>query len=48
MTKLMALSAFLGVVYLFDTTFAGNLDSQMRVIAWKINSYLDVRPYLRG
>ena len=48
MTKLMALSAFLGVVYLFDPTFAGNIDSQMRVIAWKINSYLDVRPYLRG
>jgi hypothetical protein len=48
MTKLMALSAFLGVVYLFDPTFAGNLDAQMRVIAWKINSVLDVRPYLGG
>jgi hypothetical protein len=48
MTKLMALSAFLGVVYLFDPTFAGNFDSQMRVLAWKINSALDVRAYLPG
>ena len=48
MTKLMALAAFLGVVYLFDPTFASDFDSQMRVLAWKINSALDVRAYLRG
>jgi hypothetical protein len=48
MTKLMALSAFLGVIYLFDPSLAGSLDSQMRVLAYKINSVLDVRPYLRG
>jgi hypothetical protein len=48
MTKLMAVAAFLGVAYLFDPTFAGSFDAQMRVIAWKINSTLDVRAYLRG
>jgi hypothetical protein len=48
MTKLMAISAFVGVAYLFDPTFAGNFDAQMRVLAWKINSALDVRPHLGG
>ena len=48
MTKLMAVSMFVGVAYLFDPTFAGNFDSQMRVLAWKINSALDVRPSLGG
>jgi hypothetical protein len=48
MTKLMAVAAFVGVAYLFDPTFAGNFDSQMRVLAYKINSALDVRPYLGG
>jgi hypothetical protein len=48
MTKLMAVAAFLGAAYLFDPTFAGSLDTQMRVLAWKINSALDVRPYLGG
>ena len=48
MNKLLAISAFVGVAYLFDPTFAGNFDSQMRVLAYKINSALDVRPYLGG
>jgi hypothetical protein len=48
MTKLMAISAFVGVAYLFDPTFAGNFDAQMRVLAYKVNSALDVRPYLGG
>jgi hypothetical protein len=48
MTKLLAISAFVGVAYLFDPTFAGSFDSQMRVLAYKINSALDVRPYLGG
>jgi hypothetical protein len=46
MTKLMAAAAFLGATYLFDPTFAGSFDSQMRVLAYKINSTLDVRAYL--
>jgi hypothetical protein len=48
MTKLLAISAFVGVAYLFDPTFAANFDSQMRVLAYKINSALDVRPYFGG
>jgi hypothetical protein len=48
MTKLMAVAAFLSVVYAIDPDFAGSLDAQMRVIAWKINSALDVRPFLGG
>ena len=48
MTKLMAISALVGVAYLFDPTFAGNFDTQMRVLAYKVNSALDVRPYLGG
>jgi hypothetical protein len=48
MTKLMAVSAFVGVAYLFDPTFAGNFDAQMRVLAYKVNSALDVRWYLGG
>jgi hypothetical protein len=48
MTKLIALSAFVGVAYLFDPTFAASVDSQMRVVAYKINSAFDVRPYLGG
>jgi hypothetical protein len=48
MTKLLAVSAFVGVAYLFDPTFAGSFDSQMRVLAYKINSALDVRSYLGG
>jgi len=46
MTKLIAVSAFVGVAYLFDPTFAGSFDTQMRVFAYKINSALDVAPYL--
>jgi hypothetical protein len=46
MTKLMAVAAFFGAVYAIDPAFAGSLDSHMRVIAWKINSALDVRPLL--
>jgi hypothetical protein len=48
MTKLIAVSAFVGVAYLFEPTFAGSFDAQMRVIAWQINSALDVRPHLGG
>ena len=48
MTKLLAISAFVGVAYLFDPTFAGRFDTQKRVLAYKINSALDVRPYLGG
>ncbi|HEV2957584.1 MAG TPA: hypothetical protein VGX95_15825 [Xanthobacteraceae bacterium] len=48
MAKLMAIAAFVGVAYLFDPTFAGGFDAQMRVIAWKINSALDVRGYFGG
>jgi hypothetical protein len=48
MTKLMAVAAFFAAVYVIDPAFAGTLDSQMRVLAWKINSALDVRPFLRG
>jgi hypothetical protein len=48
MTKLMAVAAFLGAVYVINPTFAGGFDAQMRVLAWKINSALDVRPYLGG
>jgi hypothetical protein len=48
MTKLIAVSAFVGVAYLFDPTFATSFDAQMRVVAYKINSALDVRPYLGG
>jgi hypothetical protein len=48
MTKLMAISAFVGVAYLFDPTFAGSVDAQMRALAYKINSTFDVRPYLGG
>ena len=47
MTKLMAVAAFVGAMYAVDPAFAGSVDSQMRVIAWKINSALDVRPILR-
>jgi hypothetical protein len=46
MTKLLAISAFVGVAYLFDPTFAGSFDAQMRILAYKINSALDVGPYL--
>ena len=46
MLKMMALAAFVGVAYLFDPTFAGSFDSQMRVLAYKINSALDFAPYL--
>ena len=45
MTKLLAISAFVGVAYLFDPTFAGSFDSQMRALAYKFNSALDVGPY---
>jgi hypothetical protein len=48
MTKLMAVAAFLSAVYVIDPDFAGSLDARMRMIAWKINSALDVRPYLGG
>ena len=48
MTKLLAISAVVGVVYLFDPTSASSFDAQMRVLAYKINSALDVRPYLGG
>ena len=48
MMKMMALAAFVGVAYLFDPTFAGSFDSQMRILAYKINSALDVSPYLGG
>ena len=48
MFKLMAISAFVGVAYLVDPTFAGSFDTQMRVLAYKFNSTLDVRPYLGG
>ena len=44
-TKLLAISAFVGVAYLFDPTFAGSFDSQMRALAYKFNSALDVGPY---
>jgi hypothetical protein len=46
MTKLMAVAVFLSAAYAIDPDFAGSLDAQMRVIAWKINSALDVRPFL--
>jgi len=46
MTKLLAISAFVGVAYLFDPTFAGSFDAQMRILAYRINSALDVAPYL--
>jgi len=46
MTKLIAISAFVGVAYLFDPTFAGSFDTQMRALAYNINSTFDVRPYL--
>jgi hypothetical protein len=48
MTKLMAVAAFFAAVYAIDPSVAGTIDSQMRVLAWKINSALDVRPFLRG
>ena len=48
MTKLLAISAFVGVAYLFDPTYAGSFDTQMRVLAYKFNAALDVRPYLGG
>jgi hypothetical protein len=48
MTKLMAVAAFFAAVYVIDPAVAGSIDAQMRVLAWKINSALDVRPYLRG
>jgi hypothetical protein len=48
MTKLLAISAFVGVAYLFDPSYAGSFDTQMRVLAYKFNSALDVRPYLGG
>jgi len=48
MTKLLAISAFVGVAYLFDPSSAGNVDTQMRLLAYKINSALDVRPFLGG
>ena len=46
MSKLMAVAAFLGAVYWIDPAFGASLDYQMRVIAWKINSALDVSQYL--
>ena len=46
MTKLMAVAAFVGAAYLYDPTFAGSVDAQMRTLAYKVNSALDVRPYL--
>jgi hypothetical protein len=48
MTKLLAISAFVGVAYLFDPNSAGNFDTQMRLFAYKFNSAFDVRPYLGG
>jgi hypothetical protein len=48
MIKLMAVAAFFGAAYLFDPTFASSFDTQMRGLAYKINSTLDVRPYLGG
>jgi hypothetical protein len=48
MSKLLAISAFVGVAYLFDPSAGSNFDTQMRVLAYKINSALDVRPYLGG
>ena len=46
MSKLMAVAAFLGLVYAVDPAFGASIDAQMRILAWKINSALDVRPYL--
>jgi hypothetical protein len=46
MTKLMLVAGVLGAMYLVDPAFAGSVDTQMRVFAWKINSALDVRPFL--
>jgi len=46
MIKLMAVGVFFGAAYLFDPTFASNLDNQMRALAHNINAALDVRPYL--
>jgi hypothetical protein len=48
MTKLLAISAFVGVAYLFDPSSAGSFDTQMRLLAYKFNSALDVRAYLGG
>jgi hypothetical protein len=48
MTKLMAVSAFVGIAYLFDPAFASSFDTQMRGLAYKINSTFDVRPYFGG
>ena len=48
MTKLMAIAAFFGAIYAIDPSFADSLDAQMRILAYKINSTLDVRPYLGG
>jgi hypothetical protein len=48
MTKLLAISAFVGVAYLFDPTSAGSFDTQMRVFAYKFNAMFDVRGFLGG
>ena len=48
MTKLLAISAFVGVAYLFDPTSAASFDTQLRVLAYKFNSALDVRGFLGG
>jgi hypothetical protein len=47
MSKLVAIAGVLGALYFVDPAFAGSVDTQMRVLAWKINSALDVRPFLR-
>jgi len=48
MTKLLAISAFVGVAYLFDPSGGSSFDTQMRLLAYKINYALDVRAYLGG
>jgi hypothetical protein len=48
MTKLLAISAFVGVAYLFDPGAGSNFDTQMRILAYRINSALDVSAFLGG
>jgi len=46
MAKLLLVAGVFGASYLWNPGFAASVDSEMRMLGWKINSTVDVRPYL--
>jgi len=46
MSKLLFIAGLFSMSYLWSPGFAADVDSHMRTLAWKVNSAVDVRPYL--